>query len=72
LHLGVYAWKHVLETVGGNLDQPLMAFRFSKTERFQRPVTLAELKLMEIPQPQNPRRINSEQFATIYKLGMQL
>ena len=71
-HLGVYAWKHVLETVDGNLDHPLMAFRFSKTERFQRPVTLAELKQMEIPQPQNPRRINSEQFAAIYKLGMQL
>ena len=71
-HLGVYAWKHVLETVGGNLQNPLMAFRFSKTERFQRPVTLAELKQMEIPQPQNPRRINGEQFAAIYKLGMQL
>jgi len=71
-HLGVYTWKHVLETVHGNPDHPLMAFRFSKTERFQRPVTLAELKRMEIPQPQNPRRISSEQFADIYKLGMQL
>jgi hypothetical protein len=30
------------------------------------------LKQMEIPRPQNPRRINSEQFAAIYKLGMQL
>lgn len=69
-HLGVYAWKHVLETVDGNPDHPLMAFRFSKTERFQRPVTLAELKHLEIPMPQNPRRISNEQFATIYKLGM--
>jgi hypothetical protein len=50
-HLGVYAWKHVFETVQGNPDCPLMAFRFSKTERFQRPITLAELKHMDIPQP---------------------
>ena len=71
-HLGVYAWKHVLETVDGNPDHPLMAFRFSKTERFNRPVTLAELKGMDIPQPQNPRRIEGEQFAAVYKLGMQL
>jgi len=27
---------------------------------------------MEIPQPQNPRQIEGEQFAAIYKLGMQL
>jgi GNAT superfamily N-acetyltransferase len=71
-HLGVYTWKHVLESVRGNADNPLMAFRFSKTERFQRPVTLAELKHMEIPQPQNPRKISNGQFALIYKLGMQL
>jgi hypothetical protein len=71
-HLGVYAWKHVLETAGGNLDHPLMAFRFVRTERFARPVTLAELQRMGIPMPQNPRRITNEQFAAIYKLGMNL
>jgi hypothetical protein len=71
-HLGVYAWKHVLETTDGNLDHPLMAFRFSRTERFARPITLAELQQMDIPQPQNPRRITAEQFAAIYKRGMNL
>jgi len=71
-HLGVYAWKHVLESVKGNLDHPLMAFRFSKTERFHRPVTLSELKHLEVPTPQNPRKITSEQFSAIYKLGMHL
>jgi GNAT superfamily N-acetyltransferase len=71
-HLGVYTWKHVLETVHDNADQPLMAFRFSKTERFRRPVTLAELRRLEVPQPQNPRRIDAQQFEAIYKLGMQL
>jgi hypothetical protein len=71
-HLGIYAWKHVLETADGKLDNPLMAFRFLRTERFVRPVTLAELQQMEIPQPQNPRNITAEQFATIYRLGMNL
>jgi ribosomal protein S18 acetylase RimI-like enzyme len=71
-HLGVYAWKHVLETADNKLDHPLMAFRFSRTERFTRPVTLTELQQMEIPQPQNPRRITGDQFETIYRLGMEL
>ncbi len=71
-HLGVFDWKHVLETAHGKLDHPLMAFRFSRTERFVRPVTLAELQQMDIPQPQNPRRITGEQFAAIYRLGMKL
>lgn len=71
-HLGIYAWKHVLETAGNNLDHSLMAFRFSRTERFVRPVTLTELQQMDIPQPLNPRRITGEQFAAIYRLGMKL
>jgi predicted nucleic acid-binding protein len=71
-HLGIYAWKHVLETAAGKLENPLMAFRFLRTERFIRPVTLEELQRMEIPQPQNPRIINAEQFAAIYRLGMNL
>ena len=71
-HLGIYTWKHVLATADGKLDHPLMAFRFLRTERFVRPVTLAELKQMGIPQPQNPRQITDEQFATIYRLGMGL
>ncbi len=71
-HLGVYSWKHVLETVDGNCQHPLMAFRFSRTERFVEPVKLAELQAMDIPQPQNPRKITSDQFATIYRQGMKL
>jgi GNAT superfamily N-acetyltransferase len=71
-HLGVYAWKHVLETADGNLEHPVMAFRFSRTERFARPITLAQLQQIGVPQPQNPRRITADQFAAIYKLGMNL
>jgi hypothetical protein len=71
-HLGVYSWKHVIDTVGGRLDRPMLALRFSRTERFVRPITLVELQRMEVPQPQNPRRITFEQFAAIYKLGMEV
>lgn len=71
-HLGVYTWKHVFETADSKIDHPLMAFRFLRTERFIRPVTLEKLQQMGIPQPQNPRRITDEQFAAIYRLGMKL
>lgn len=71
-HLGVYTWKNVLATAKGELDHPLMAFKFSRTERFARPVTLAELLKMGVPQPQNPRRISDDQFRAIYQLGMNL
>lgn len=71
-HLGVYAWKHVVDTAGKNLDNPIMAFRFSRTERFAQPISLDELQQMEVPQPQNPRRITGEQFAAIYRRGMKL
>lgn len=71
-HLGVYAWKHVFESVGKNLEKSLLAFRFTRTERFSRPVTLTELKSLGVPQPVNPRRISTDQFNAIYKLGMNL
>jgi len=71
-HLGVYQWKHVLESCNGKMENPLMAFRFARTERFARPVRLAELQRMGIPMPQNPRRITPEQFASIYNKGMNL
>jgi hypothetical protein len=69
-HLGVYEWKHVLEAAGGNPDDLLMAFKFSRTERFRQPVGLTELQEMNIPLPQNPRRITGEQFCAIYKRGL--
>lgn len=71
-HLGIYSWKHVLETAKGNLERPLIAFRFSRTERFHKSVALTELKKLGIPQPQNPRRITDEQFGQVYRLGMKL
>jgi hypothetical protein len=68
-HLGVYAWKHVVETAGSK-DKKLMAFRFVRTERFAKEVPFSECQKHGIPQPVNPRRISDEQFAAIYRMGM--
>ncbi|MEY2546954.1 MAG: hypothetical protein QOG48_2071, partial [Verrucomicrobiota bacterium] len=68
--LGVYSWKDVLATAGGKITGKVLAFRFSRTERFVRPIDRSTMKQMEIPQPQNPRRISEEIFGTVYNLGL--
>ncbi len=69
-HLGVFEWKDVFARAKNDLDATLLAFRFSRTERFARPVSLAEIKELAVPQPVNPRRITNDQFVAIYQLGM--
>lgn len=71
-HLGVFSWKHVLAAAHGKLENNLIAFRFKRTERFVHEITLKEIEELGIPQPVNPRRITDAQFATLYKLGMNL
>lgn len=71
-HLGVFSWKNVLAAAGGKLENSLIAFRFKRTERFLREIPLSELDKLGIPQPINPRRITDAQFATLYRLGMDL
>jgi hypothetical protein len=71
-HLGVFAWRDVLAAAGGKLDNNLIAFRFKRTERFVREITMKEIEALGIPQPVNPRHISDEQFAALYKLGMNL
>jgi hypothetical protein len=68
--LGVYQWKDVFQAVGGDISSVLLAFRFSRTERFAHPIPREEMTRLGIPQPQNPRRIDEQTFATIYRLGM--
>jgi hypothetical protein len=71
--LGVYQWRDVLGAADGDIDEHLLAFRFAMTERFERPVSLDELKRIGVAPPiMSPRRITSEQFVDIYRLGRQL
>ncbi len=68
--LGVYQWNDVLRASGGELTQPLLAFRFSMTERFTKPLDLQMLKSLGVRSPiMSPRRITAEQFENIYTLG---
>lgn len=71
-NLGVYSWSQVFETAGRTLNESLLAFRFVRTERFRTPVARGTLEALGIPQPQSPRKISDEQFASIYRLGMNL
>ncbi len=71
--LGVYQWRDVLAAAGGVISEHILAFRFAMTERFARPVSLDELERLGVPPPiMSPRKISSEQFAEIYRLGRQL
>lgn len=71
-HLGVFAWRDVFAAAGKELTNKLIAFRFKRTERFAREISMAEISHLKIAQPVNPRLISDEQFAIIYKLGMNL
>ncbi len=71
--LGVYHWRDILKTVGGNIDEPLLAFRFSMTERFVNPVELGTLESFGIAPPiMSARRISPKQFSQVYRCGKTL
>jgi len=69
--LGVYAWKHVLETAEGDVNKEIMALRFSQTESFFRDVPLDTLVGLDIAPPiVSPRPVDSRQFAAIHQHGI--
>lgn len=68
--LGVYAWKHVLETAEGDVNREIMALRFSQTEAFSCEVPRDTLAALDIAQPiVSPRPVNPRQFAAIHQYG---
>jgi predicted nucleic acid-binding protein len=68
--LGVFQWKDVFQAAQNDLNNNLLAFRFSMTERFCRPFPLDQLEALDIRQPLlAPRRITDSQFVTIYSHG---
>jgi GNAT superfamily N-acetyltransferase len=76
--LGVYQWPDIFKVANENLDQEIMAFRFSRTEVFNNPLgkdELASIWLAETGQtfhpPQNPRFISNSLFFRLYKMGTQ-
>jgi len=76
--LGIYQWKDVYETADRDLNKKIMAFRFSNTEVFKKPVDLNMLKEIWMTEdgkkfqaPQSPLPISNQRFFQIYRLGME-
>jgi GNAT superfamily N-acetyltransferase/predicted nucleic acid-binding protein len=71
--LGVYEWRDIFKTAEGDVNKSILAFRFSMTERFAKPVDLTALKELGIAPPiMSSRRITANQFEKIYTIGKQL
>ncbi|MBX2999274.1 MAG: GNAT family N-acetyltransferase [Caldilineaceae bacterium] len=74
--LGIYSWEHVLGVAKGDLEQDIMAFRFSKTELLNSPVdrnTVQQIWLDTVGKNfniQGPIKISSDQFARIYQASL--
>ncbi|OUL30207.1 GNAT family N-acetyltransferase [Nostoc sp. 106C] len=70
--LGVYSFKDVLSTADNNLENKLMAIRFSDTEMFKTPIYFEEIKevLGNNFTLQSPYKITEQQFYKLYNKGM--
>ena len=73
---GVYEWKDVFNLAGHSLDKQIMAFIFSHTECFSRPVSLAEARKIGIECGiknivlQSPFQVNSRFYERISTIGV--
>jgi hypothetical protein len=73
--LGIYAWKDVYDVAKRNVDQEIMAFRFSKTEVFKKPIHRSDLQAIWAETRgrnfniQGPLSISNDLFMRIYKTG---
>ena len=73
--LGVYEWSDVLRTAKGDPDRPITAFRFGHTERFERPISWAEMQ--EVVEAEDGARsqiititrVSPGCFFRLYRLG---
>ena len=74
--LGIYEWEDVLRTARHNVNNKIMALRFSNTTILPRPIDLQTLKnIMEEeedkePLLQSPQRIHNRTFARIYQAAL--
>jgi predicted nucleic acid-binding protein len=74
--LGVYEWEHIFAIAGEDIQQPVMAIRFSDTELFEKPVSWDDVQqILEAEdghrsQFQSPTSISSECFWKLYQMSM--
>jgi hypothetical protein len=71
--LGIYGWREIAKTAGGDASADIMAVRFADSEPFPRPVPVDLLRNLGIrSQFQSPTKISEDQFTAIYRHGMML
>jgi predicted nucleic acid-binding protein len=76
--LGVYTWEDVFKVAKEDIEQEIMAFRFSKTEVFSLPIHRNDLQTIWIETKgrnfniQGPLNISNDLFLRIYKSGLQI
>lgn len=75
-NLGVYKWGHIERTARGK--DKIMAFVFSDTELFKKPISLKNIKI-QFDKSENkkfmlvaPRKIKTETYLALYKFGKDL
>ena len=74
--LGVYTWKDVFKVAKDDIEQEIMAFRFSKTEIFSQPFHRNDLQTLWTQTKgrnfniQGPLKITNDVFMRIYKSGL--
>jgi hypothetical protein len=74
--LGVFTWEDVYNVAEHDIDQDVMAFRFSKTELFENPIDLSNLRQIWIEDtgaqfnPVTARQISPELFFRLYRIGI--
>jgi hypothetical protein len=74
--IGIYEWRDVFGLAKNDLENEIMAFRFSKTELMRTPVawnvlqTVLQRKTGKGSQIQSPLLVSEECFLELYRLGM--
>jgi hypothetical protein len=74
--LGIYEWEDVLRTAKHNVNNKIMALRFSNTVILPQPIGLQTLKNIikeeegKEPMLQSPQRIHNRTFARIYRAAL--
>lgn len=74
-HYGIYSWRNIYELCEKNLEQPIRALRFNKTEVFKQHVPLQLIREIFISNNRkentfaSPVKVESEIFNQIYKIG---
>lgn len=74
-HYGIYEWKNIYDLCKKNIDTPIRALRFSRTEVFEKPLSLALIWEIFIKHNRKPNTFSSPVlvgksiFNEIYQLG---